>query len=107
MLPGKCILPGDDKLLEAMNRDPLQKPCSAFMWRVFGFNFVTMSIIKFMVLAAGTMMNFYILFAIAGTIAIGLLVYYKPKFDAEGADITPFLGLFCLETAAWYAIVLS
>ena len=23
------------------------------------------------------------------------------------ADITPFLAMFCLETAAWYSIVLS
>lgn len=77
------------------------------MWRTFGLNFVFLSIIKYMVLLAGSMMSFYILFAIYGTVAIGVLAYYKPKFDTEGADITPFLGMFTLETAAWYAIVLS
>ena len=105
--PGKPIMPGDDKLLTAMNRDPIEKPCSAFMWRTFGLNFVFLSVIKYMVLFAGTMMSFYVLFAIYGTMAIGILGYYKPKFDAEGADIAPFLGLFTLETIAWYAIILS
>jgi len=106
ILPGKPIMPGDDKLLVAMNRDPVEKPCSAFMWRVFGLNFVFLSIIKFMTLV-GALMPFCVLFAIYGTIAFGLLVYYKPKFDAEGADITPFLAMFALETVAWYCIVLS
>ena len=46
-------------------------------------------------------------FALYGTIAVVILVYYKPKFDAEGADITPFLAMFVLETVAWYSIVLS
>ena len=54
-----------------------------------------------------TMMFFYQLFALYGTVAVGLLIYYKPKFEAEKADITPFLAMFCLETAAWYAIVFS
>ena len=53
------------------------------------------------------MMNFCVLFAVYGTIAVGVLAYYKPKFDAEKADITPFLAMFILETAAWYAIVFS
>ena len=67
-----------------------------------------MSVIKFMVLSAGTaLMNFMILFAVCDTIAVGLLVMYKSKFEEQGADITPFLGLFVLETAAWYAIIMS
>jgi hypothetical protein len=104
--PGKAIMPGDDKLLAAMNRDALQKPCSAFMWKVFGCNFVFLSIIKFMTLAsaAGQLAT---LFAIHGTIAVSLLIFYKKGFDAEGADITPFLGLFVLETIAWYILVLG
>ena len=77
------------------------------MWRVFGFNFMFLSAIKYYVLLDGTMMFFYQLFALYGTVAVGLLIYYKPKFEAEKADITPFLAMFCLETAAWYAIVFS
>ena len=107
IVPGYPLMPGDDKLIEAMNRNPIEKPVSAFMWRVFGFNFLTLSVIKFMVLMAGAMMPFYILFAVYGTVAIGMLVYYKSKFEAEGADITPFLAMFALETAAWYSIILS
>ena len=79
---------------------------SAFMWRVFGLNFVFLSIIKFMTLL-GALMPFCVVFALYGTIAVVILVYYKPKFDAEGADITPFLAMFVLETVAWYSIVLS
>jgi hypothetical protein len=41
--PGYPLLPGDDKLLEAMNRDPISTPCSAFMWKVFGLNFMMLS----------------------------------------------------------------
>lgn len=107
LLPGKPIMPGDDKLIEAMNRDPIQKPCAAFMWRTFGLNFITLSLIKFYVLVQATMMPFYIGFAVYGTIAIGVLTMYKGKFEAEGADITPFLAMFLLETCAWYAIVFS
>lgn len=106
ILPGKPIMPGDPELLTAMNRDPIEKPCSAFMWRVFGINFVCLSILKFMTLAAA-MINFAVVFAVYGTVAVGLLAYYKPKFDEEKADITPFLAMFVLETAAWYSIILS
>ena len=105
-VPGKPILPGDDKLIEVMNRDPLVYPCSAFMWRTFGFNFMTLSVIKYMTLMSA-IMPFCILFTVYGTVACSILIYYKPKFDAAGADITPFVALFLLETAAWYAIVLS
>ena len=77
-------------------------------WRVFGLNFVFLSIIKYMVLLSGTiMMPFYLLFAAHGTIAVGLLGYYMPKFKEESADITPFLGLFTIETIAWWATILS
>ena len=65
-----------------------------------------MSLIKFYVLA-NALMPFCILFSIYGLIAVGMLSYYKAKFDAEGADVTPFLGLFVLETIAWLCIVLS
>ena len=68
---------------------------------------MTLSIIKYFVLIVGDMMPFYILFALYGLVAIGLLIYYKPKFAAEGADITPFLVMFCLEATAWFLIVLS
>ena len=105
-LPGKPIMPGDDKLIEAMNRDPLVYPCAAFMWRTFGFNFLFLSVIKYMTLFM-TLMPFCILFAVYGTVAGCLLAYYKPKFETAGADITPFLAMFVLETSAWYAIVLS
>ncbi len=105
-VPGYPLLPGDSELIAAMNRDPIEKPCSAFMWRTFGFNFMFLSVIKYMVLM-GAMMNFCVLFAAYGTIAVALLFYYKPKFDEEKADITPFLAMFVLETSAWYAIVLS
>ena len=61
-----------------------------------------------MILLAGTiMMPFYLLFTAYGTIAVALLAYYMPKFKEEGADITPFLGLFTLETIAWWITILS
>mmetsp|Transcript_38575 Transcript_38575/g.101775 ORF Transcript_38575/g.101775 Transcript_38575/m.101775 type:complete len:117 (-) Transcript_38575:707-1057(-) len=107
VVPGKPILPGDAELIEAMNRDPVAKPCAGFMWRTFGFNFIAMTIIKYMVLLDGAMMNFYTFFALYGTVAVGLLVTHKAHFEAEKADITPFLALFFLETCAWYAIILS
>ena len=53
-------------------------------WRVFGFNFMFLSAIKYLTLMAA-MMNFCVLFAIYGTVAICLLAYYKPKFDEEKA----------------------
>ena len=83
LLPGKPIMPGDPELIEAMNRDPIAKPCSAFMWRVFGFNFLTLSFIKYVVLFSGAMMTFYILFAVYGTVALGMMFYYKPQFEEE------------------------
>lgn len=39
-VPGKPIMPGDEKLLAVMNRDPIASPTAAFMWRVFGFMLV-------------------------------------------------------------------
>lgn len=53
------------------------------------------------------MINFAACFAVYGCIAVAMLAYYKSKFAEKGADITPFLALFTLETIAWLAIVLS
>ena len=98
--PGYQLMPGDDKLLPAMMSNP-------FAWKVFGLNFVTISVIKYMVLMMGAAaMNFFILFALTGSVTVGLLAYYKSHMAASGADITPFLGLFLLETAAWYLTIL-
>ena len=33
LVPGYPLLPGDAELIAAMNRDPIEKPCSAFMVR--------------------------------------------------------------------------
>lgn len=110
LVPGYPLLPGDPELFAAMNRDPIQSPTASFMWRVFGLNFVFLSIIKFMVLLSPlglALMPFYILFTVYGSIAVGLLIYFKPKFTEAKADITPFLALFTLETIAWYATILS
>ena len=103
---GRRLLPGDDKLIAAMNRDPVATPCSAFMWRVFGLNFITLSMIKYYTLMSAVM-PLCILFAFFGSIGVGLLLFYKPKFDTQGADITPFVALFVIETTAWLAIILS
>ena len=93
--PGHPLLPGDDKLLPAMTGN---KPTNYFMWRVFGLNFVTLSIFKFLMLSVGVAaMNYFICFAIYGTIAVVLLATHKHAFDEVGADITPFLGIFTIE----------
>ena len=48
---GYPLLPGDDKLLPAFcNGDPLG---CAFMWKVFGSNFVMLSVVKYIVLMMG------------------------------------------------------
>jgi hypothetical protein len=62
--------------------------------------------VKYVVLIY-TMINFAACFAVYGCIAVAMLAYYKSKFAEKGADITPFLALFTLETIAWLAIVLS
>ena len=95
-----------------MNRDPVAYPCSAFMWRVFGVNFVTLSIIKFLTLSAleaGDALATSLLycFCVYGLVAIGILGFYIPKFTEKKADIIPFFALFTLETIAWFAIALS
>ena len=106
ILPGKPILPGDKELLDAMNRDPIANPCGGFMWRVFGFNFMCISIVKMMVVS-GAMMNFAALFAVADSVGVVLLATHFAAFKAKKADITPFLALFILEAAAFIAIVVS
>ena len=109
--PGYPIMPGDPELFAAMNKDPVAHPTAAFMWRTFGFNFVLISILKYIVLLSPlgvvALMPFCIAFTVHALIAIGILAYYKPKFAAVNADITPFLGLFLLEGAAWVATILS
>lgn len=103
--PGYPIMPGDDKLFPAMTGEHPSK--GTFMWKVFGLNFCFLSTIKIMTVMAGVAaMNLMILFAVYGTIATALLASYKSDFDAKGADIAPFLGLFALETLAWYATIL-
>ena len=103
--PGKALMPGDDKLFPAMTGEHPSK--GTFMWRVFGINFVTLSIIKIWCVSMGVAaMSWFILFAVYGTIATGLLIYYKPDFDSKGADISPFLALFALETIAYYLTIL-
>ena len=98
--PGYQLMPGDDKLLPAMMSNP-------FAWKVFGVNFIFLSIIKFMVLMMGiAAINFFILFAVYASIAVGLLVTYKGHMSDQGADITPFLALFTLECIAWWLTVL-
>ena len=48
---GYPLLPGDDKLLPAFcNGDPNG---ASFMWKVFGSNFVMLSIVKFIILYMG------------------------------------------------------
>jgi hypothetical protein len=48
---GYPLLPGDDKLLPAFcNGDPLG---CAFMWKVFGSNFIMLSVVKLLVLYMG------------------------------------------------------
>lgn len=79
----------------------------SFMWRVFGLNFVMLSIIKIMMVSAGVAsMTYFICFTVYGTIATGLLATHKADFDSKGADISPFLALFALETLAYYATIL-
>lgn len=80
----------------------------SYVCTLAGLNFCTLSTLKFMTLLTMGVeaMNFYIIFAIAGTIAVALLVSHKGYFTEAGADITPFLGLFILETAAWYLTIL-
>ena len=115
--PGLPLLPKDKELFDAMNRDPVASPGSAFMWRVFGVNFVTLSIIKFLTLnalgagaaEADSIMATSLLycFCVYGLVAIGILGFYIPKFKEKKADIIPFFALFALETIAWWAIALS
>ena len=110
--PGLPLLPKDKELFDAMNRDPVAYPTAAFMWRVFGVNFVTLSIIKFLTLsalAAGDALATSLLycFCVYGLVAIGILGFYIPKFSEKKADIIPFFALFALETIAWWAIALS
>ena len=103
--PGYPLMPGDDKLFPAMTGEHPSK--GTFMWRIFGINFVTLSIIKIWCVSMGVAaMSWFILFAVYGTIATGLLIYYKPDFDSKGADISPFLALFALETIAYYLTIL-
>ena len=114
--PGLPLLPKDKELFDAMNRDPVAYPTAAFMWRVFGVNFVTLSIIKFLTLfalAAGAgevdsmATSLVYCFCVYGLVAIGILGFYIPKFTEKKADIIPFFALFALETIAWFAIALS
>jgi hypothetical protein len=110
--PGLPLLPKDKELFDVMNRDPVAAPGSAFMWRVFGVNFVTLSIIKFLTLSAleaGDTLATSLLycFCVYGLVAIGILGFYIPKFSEKKADIMPFFALFALETIAWWSIALS
>ena len=103
--PGYPLMPGDDKLFPAMTGEHPSK--GSFMWRVFGLNFVTLSLIKIYCVSMGVAaMNWFIGFTIYGTIATGLLATHKADFDAKGADISPFLALFALETIAYYLTIL-
>ncbi len=110
--PGLPLLPKDKELFDAMNRDPVAYPTAAFMWRVFGVNFVTLSIIKFLTLSAlaaedALATSLLYCFCVYGLVAIGILGFYIPKFTEKKADIIPFFALFALETIAWFAIALS
>ena len=113
--PGLPLLPKDKELFDVMNRDPVAAPGSAFMWRVFGVNFVTLSIIKFLTLSGlaagapdGTLPPTLVYcFCVYGLVAIGILGFYIPKFKEKKADLIPFFALFALETIAWWAIALS
>ena len=101
------------RLFDAMNR--AVAPGSAFMWRVFGVNFVTLSIIKFLTLFASPPMpagdsmatSLVYCFCVYGLVAIGILGFYIPKFMEKKADLILFFALFALETIAWWAIALS
>jgi len=105
LAPGYPLMPGDDKLFPAMTGEDPRK--GSFMWRVFGLNFVMLSIIKIMMVSAGVAsMTYFICFTVYGTIATGLLATHKADFDSKGADISPFLALFALETLAYYATIL-
>ena len=133
---GYPLLPGDDKLLPAMcNGDPLG---ASFMWKVFGSNFVMLSIIKFIILSMGVVAMPIMIAMVCGaprdhakapisslcaayrmlcchccqaaytTVLVFLLATnaFSEPFKSKGADFTPFLGLFVLESVAWYATIL-
>ena len=103
--PGYPLMPGDDKLFPAMTGEHPSK--GAFMWRVFGINFVALSIIKIYCVSMGvSAMNWFIGFSVYNSIATGLLITHKASFDEKGADISPFLALFALETIAYYLTIL-
>jgi hypothetical protein len=102
--PGKAILPGDEKLMPAMTAKP---GAGDFVWRVFGTNFIIISILKFMCLGMGVAaMNFFIVFALQTSALTFYLVTHKASMETTGSDITPFLALFGLETIAWLVTIL-
>ena len=102
--PAYNLLPGDEKLMPAMSAKP---GASEFVWRVFGTNFIIIGILKFMTLLTMGVaaMSFFCVFALQTTLLLGYLVTHKSSMESTGSDITPFLGLFCLETIAWYLTI--
>ena len=59
LVPGYPLLPGDEKLFTAMTGEHPSK--ATFMWKVFGLNFVVVSVMKFMALMAGVAaMNLFV-----------------------------------------------
>jgi len=103
---GYPLLPGDDKLLPAFcNGDP--NGC-AFMWKVFGSNFVMLSVIKLIILNMGMVaLPLMIAMACYTTFLAFLLIThaFSDYFKSKGADFSPFLALFTLETIAWYLTI--
>ena len=105
--PGKAILPGDDKLIDVMSAKP---NAMVFVWGIWGTNFCTLSALKIiatMLIGTPEIASILLILFVGNVIGTVLLFKEKAKLAESGADVTPFCGLFALETLALAALVFA